>query len=85
MMYSTGEISPEARRKPVGDEGEVGMDYIQGPRECDWVVGSQILTVGWLLKREFNKRTRGKDPDLPENADLFGTRQKVGQLVRSMP
>ena len=34
------------------------------------------MCVGWLLKREFNKRTRGKDPDLPENADLFGTRQK---------
>ena len=31
-MYSMGEISPEARRKPVGDEGEVGTDYIRGPR-----------------------------------------------------
>ena len=32
MMYSTGEISPEARRKLVGNEGEIGTDYIQGPQ-----------------------------------------------------
>ena len=31
-MYSTGEISPEARQKSVGNEGEIGTDYIQGPR-----------------------------------------------------
>ena len=28
-MYSTGEISPEARQKPVGNEGEIGTDYIR--------------------------------------------------------
>ena len=32
MMYSMGEISLEARRKPVRDEGEIGTDYIWGPR-----------------------------------------------------
>ena len=32
MMYSTGEISLEARQKPVRNEGEIGTDYIQGPR-----------------------------------------------------
>ena len=31
-MYSMGEISPEARQKLVGIEGEIGTDYIQGPR-----------------------------------------------------
>ena len=31
-MYSTGEISPEVRQKLVGNEGEIGMDYIQGPQ-----------------------------------------------------
>ena len=51
MMYSMGEISPEARRKPVGDEGEVGTDYIQGPQEYDWVVGLQILTEAYRAMR----------------------------------
>ena len=31
-MYSTGEISLEARRKLVGNKGEIGTDYIRGPR-----------------------------------------------------
>ena len=31
-MYSTGEISLEVRWKPVRDKGEVGTDYIWGPR-----------------------------------------------------
>ena len=32
MIYSTGEISLDARRKPFGSEGEIEMNYIQGPR-----------------------------------------------------
>ena len=31
-MYSMGEISPEARWKLDGNEGEIGTDYIQGPQ-----------------------------------------------------
>ena len=31
-MYSTGEISPEARWKLVRNKGEIGTDDIQGPR-----------------------------------------------------
>ena len=32
MMYSMGEISLDARRKPFGSEGEIGMNYIWGPQ-----------------------------------------------------
>ena len=48
MMYSTGEISPDAMRKPAGNKGR----HTEGQRtetlgsasEHDWVVGLQILT-----------------------------------------
>ena len=32
MMYSMGEISLDARWKPFGSEGEIGMNYIRGPQ-----------------------------------------------------
>ena len=39
-MYSMGEISPEARRKLVRNEGEIGTDYIRGP--CQGVTPSNF-------------------------------------------
>ena len=47
-MYSIGEISPDARRKPFGNKGkhkEGKCTETSGSAwECDWVVGLQILT-----------------------------------------
>ena len=53
MIYSMGEISPDVRQKPVRDKGK----YKEGQCtetsgsawECDWVVGSQILTYLLIL------------------------------------
>ena len=47
-MYSTGEISPDVMWKPARNKGK----HMEGQRtetlgstqECNWVVGSQILT-----------------------------------------
>ena len=44
MIHSAEGRSLDAGREPVGNEGEIGTDYIRGPRERNWVVGSQILT-----------------------------------------
>ena len=50
MMYSMGEISPDAMRKLVGNKGKhmegQCTETLGSTRECDWVVGSQILTMG---------------------------------------
>ena len=48
-MYSTREISLDAMRKPAGNKGK----HTEGQRtetsdstqECNWVVGSEILTL----------------------------------------
>ena len=40
-MYSMGEISPDARRKPFRSEREIEMDYIWGP----WVLLGNM--TGW--------------------------------------
>ena len=48
MMYSTREISPDAMRKLAGNKGKhtegQHMETSGSTPECDWVVGSQILT-----------------------------------------
>ena len=41
MMYSTGEISPDAMWKLFGSEGEIGMNYMWGP----WVLLGNA--TGW--------------------------------------
>ena len=47
-MYSTGEISPDAMRKPAGNKGRhtegQHIETLGSTWERDWVVGSQILT-----------------------------------------
>ena len=52
MMYSTGEISPDAMRKPAGNKGRhTGGQHMEtsgSAQECNWVVGLQILTVSPL-------------------------------------
>ena len=49
MMYSTGEISPDVMQKPARNKGRhtegQHTETLGSARECDWVVGSQILTV----------------------------------------
>ena len=46
-------ISPEAERKPTGNKGKyIGGQHMEtsgSTQECDWVVGSQILTLPHLL------------------------------------
>ena len=55
-MYSTREISLDVMWKPAGNKGkhtEGQYTEISGStQECDWVVGSQILTLS--VKREWN-------------------------------
>ena len=47
-MYSTREISLDAMQKPAGNKGKhtegQHMETLGSTRECDWVVGLQILT-----------------------------------------
>ena len=49
MMYSTREISPDVMQKPAGNKGKhtegQRMETSGSAQECDWVVGSQILTL----------------------------------------
>ena len=49
MMYSTREISPDAMWKPTRNKGKHTegqcTETLGSTRECDWVVGSQILTL----------------------------------------
>ena len=51
-MYSTGEISLDTMWKPAGNKGRHTegqcMETSGSTWECDWVVGSQILTCGSL-------------------------------------
>ena len=48
MMYSTREISLDAMRKPARNKGKHTegqcMEISSSAWECDWVIGSQILT-----------------------------------------
>ena len=48
MMYSTGEISPDAMWKPAGNKGRhtegQHTETLGSTQECNWVVGLQILT-----------------------------------------
>ena len=48
-MYSTGEISPDAMRKPAGNKGRhtegQHTETSGSAREHNWVVGLQILTL----------------------------------------
>ena len=41
MIYSMGEISPDARRKLFRSKGEIEMNYIRGP----WVLLGNV--TGW--------------------------------------
>ena len=49
MMYSTREISLDAMWKPTRNKGKHTegqcTETLGSTRECDWVVGSQILTL----------------------------------------
>ena len=48
-MYSTREISQDAMRKLARNKGKHTegqcMETLGSAWECDWVVGSQILTI----------------------------------------
>ena len=49
MMYSTREISLDVMWKPAGNKGKhiegQCMETLGSAQECDWVIGSQILTI----------------------------------------
>ena len=57
MMYSTREISLDAMRKSAGNKGRhtegQHMETSGSAWECDWVVGSQILTRPFHSKEDF--------------------------------
>ena len=53
MMYSMGEISPDARQKLVRNKGKHKkgqcMETLDSIQKTDWVVGLQILTTTHFL------------------------------------
>ena len=59
MMYSTGEISPDAMQKPAGNKGKHTegqcMETLGSARECDWVVALQILTPVRFVKPNLDR------------------------------
>ena len=52
-MYSIGEISPDAMQKPAGNKGRHTegqcTETLGSAQECNWVVGSQILTPSIVI------------------------------------
>ena len=71
VIYSTEGRSPDAGQEPVGNEGEIDTDYIRGPRERNWVVGSQILT-GIIDGSVVDKPWNGSTQSMRYSAMLVG-------------
>ena len=84
MMYSTGEISAEARQKPVGNKGEIGTGYIQGPRERNWVVGSQILTLTIFISGISTTRHLVLMPVFSSRGGRFQTMRRIQNWALGM-